>query len=291
MSQRMKGWFSMQVRTTGSPPRMFLVALLLIAATIAVVATAATAQSAQGKPAQANAPQLASGGPQDWDAILKKHVQGDFFDYAGLAHDRADLARLDAFLRLQAEADLSKMSRPEQIAFYINAYNSCCVKAILDHYPVHSPHDVDGFFDKPRFKVAGEELTISQIEYDRLIANYKDMRAHFALVCSDRGCLPLRRAAFRGESLDADLDATAKRFVSDERQLKVDREKGEIWISKLFDWYGKKFTADPNRPAERPELYLKHWVADDVRALLESGNYQPRFIDWDWTLNERYGSR
>ena len=178
------------------------------------------------------------GGPEDYDAILKKYVTGDFFDYAALKENKQDLARYDAFMKWQAEADVSKMSREDAIAFYINAYNSCCIKAILDNYPVHTPNDIDGFFDKLTFKVGGEELKIGgsdgdSIEYDRLIANYKDMRAHFAVVCADRGCLPLKAGAYTGKALDADLESAAKNFIGDKRHFSVDKEKGEVQISKI----------------------------------------------------------
>jgi hypothetical protein len=246
-----------------------------------------------------NAPAKAStetpaGSADDLDAILKKYVKGDYFDYRGLKNNPQDLARFEAFLRWQAEADLSPMSREDQIAFYINAYNSSCIKAVLDHYPVHTPMDIDGFFDKLKFKVAGEELTIGgdqgiSIEYDRLIANYKDMRAHFAVVCSDRGCLPLKAGAYRGNTLNKDLEAAAHRFVTDERHFKVDPEKKEVAISKIFEWYGPKFLNDPDRPVQgdRPELYLAPWVDDATRELLESGDYKLKIIEWDWTLNEK----
>jgi hypothetical protein len=164
-------------------------------------------------------------------------VQGDYFRYQELANDKADRQRFDRYLQWQAEADVSKMTRDDQIAFYINAYNSCCIKAILDNYPVHTPKDVDGFFDKLTFKVGGEMLTISEIEYDRLIANYKDMRAHFAVVCADRGCLPLKPGAYTGTQLDEDLQAAANKFVSDPRHFSVDKAKGEVQISKIFEWY------------------------------------------------------
>lgn len=230
-----------------------------------------------------------TGSPADYDFILKKYVKDDYFQYGELKKNREDLARFEKFMQWQAKTNIKSMSRNEQIAFYINAYNSCSIKAILDNYPVHSPKDVDGFFDKLKFQVAGEELTISEIEYDRLIANYKDMRAHFAVVCADRGCLALKAGAYSGKSLDADLEAAAQRFVGDERHFKVDKKSGEIQISKIFEWYGLKFLDDPTRTVkgDKPELYLTPWVDKDVRDLLESGQYKLKIIEWDWTLNEK----
>lgn len=225
----------------------------------------------------------------DYDVILRKYVKDDYFQYGKLKNNKEDLARFERFMHWQAKVDVKTMSRADQIAFYINAYNSCCIKAILDNYPVHTPKDVEGFFDKLRFHVAGESLTVSEIEYDRLIANYKDMRAHFAVVCADRGCLPLKPSAYAGSSLEKDLESAAERFVADERHFKVDEESGEVRVSKIFEWYGPKFLNDPNRPVKgnKPELYLTRWVDKDVRAFLESGKYQLKIIEWDWTLNEK----
>jgi hypothetical protein len=235
------------------------------------------------------------GRPSDLDAVLKKYVRGDYFDYKGLHANREDRARFESYLRWMAQADLSDMSRADQIAFYINAYNACSIKAVLDHYPVHTPLDVDGFFERLEFQVAGEWLKLGgsdgdSMEYDRLIKNYRDMRAHFAVVCADRGCLPLKPGAYTGETLDADLEAAARKFVTDERHFKVVPEKREVHVSKIFEWYGPKFLNDPNRPvkSERPELYLLHWIKDpETRKLLESGDYDLKIIEWSWTLNEK----
>jgi hypothetical protein len=257
--------------------RMNLMTAFLLSGTLLVLTFAAQANEEK------------AGSPADYDAILKKYVKGDYFQYGKLKKNKEDSARFDRFLQWQAEADVKKMPREEQIAFYINAYNSCCIKAILDNYPVHTPKDVEGFFDKLKFKVAGEKLTVSEIEYDRLIANYEDMRAHFAVVCADRGCLPLKPSAYTGNSLDKDLEAAAKKFVNDQRHFKVDKENGEVQISKIFEWYGPKFLKDPSRPVkgDKPELYLTRWVDKDVRALLDSGKYKLKIIEWDWTLNEK----
>jgi hypothetical protein len=92
------------------------------------------------------------------------------------------------------------------------------------------------------------------------------------VVCSDRGCLPLKASAWTGSTLDADLDAAARKLVADERHFKVDKAKKEVWISKIFEWYGEKFLKDPKRP------------------FLESGDYTLKIIEWNWTLNEKHGS-
>lgn len=137
--------------------------------------------------------------------------------------------------------------------------------------------------------MANETLTINEIEYDRLIAKYRDMRAHFAVVCSDRSCLPLKPGAYFGESLDLELEGAAKRFVNSSQHFRVDRDNKVVYVSKVFEWYGKKFLADEKRPVTgmRPEHYLLPWLDDETRKLLESGEYRVEFIEWDWTLNER----
>ena len=113
------------------------------------------------------------------------------------------------------------------------------------------------------------------------------MRAHFAVVCSDRGCMPLRGVAWKGKSLHADLETVCRQFVNDERQFKIDYDKKEVWISKIFEWYGKKFTQDPDRPAAKPELFVLPYVDEKARTLLASGDYTLRIIEWNWTLNEK----
>jgi hypothetical protein len=285
-----------------STSRRFLVAAMLAAVALSSTACASrcpcpcpppcTPVSATAAPpavvvVAAPVARVAPGGPADWDALLAKRVQGDYVDYAGWKADPADMARLRAFLDWQATADPKTMSRENAIAFWINAYNSSNIATVLEYYPVHSPMDISGYFDKIRHRVAGEDLTVSQIEYDHLIAGYQDMRAHFAVVCSDRGCLPIRAGAWKGETLDADLDAAAKRFAHDPRHFKADPAKKEIQISKIFEWYGPKFTKDPKRPVEKAELFLLPYVDADAKALLESGDYTVKIIEWNWTINEK----
>ncbi|MDA0588274.1 MAG: DUF547 domain-containing protein [Planctomycetota bacterium] len=154
-----------------------------------LVLASSDVRAAESEAAVSTTPAKQAGQPGDLDYILKKYVDSEFFSYKELKANKKDHARFERFMEWQADADVKSMSREDQVAFYINAYNSCSTKAILDHYPVHTPLDVDGFFDKLKFKVGGEMLKLGgsdgdSMEYDRLIANYGDMRAHFAVVCA-----------------------------------------------------------------------------------------------------------
>lgn len=106
--------------------------------------TPASAVSAIEKTSSQSNETAVPAGPEDLDAILEKYVEGNYFKSAGLKANADDMKRFDALREWQANANLSGMSRERPIAFYINAYNACAIKAILDHYPVKTPQDVPG---------------------------------------------------------------------------------------------------------------------------------------------------
>jgi len=268
--------------------------LLLVAACRSEVTDPDPGLRAAGGGSGSDSPAVAYD-PSDWDAVLATYVRGGQFQYAELKAHAEDVARFERYLAYQATAPAQRFSRADRIAFYINAYNACCIKMILDRYPVAGPMDPvfgkdgDGFFKTTKHAVAGESLSVSEIEYERLIAAHKDMRAHFAVVCADRGCMALAASAYRGSDLDRQLDLAARRFLNDPTQWSVDLGKKTVAVSKIFDWYGPKFLDDPDRPVPSgvSERYLLHWIDDPaVKALLESGGYTRSFIEWNWALNE-----
>src|SRR5689334_19463594 len=107
---------------------------LLICAMTAAAALFATpsayAQNKKAKPekkpaaeATAEKKPAADAGAAPLDTILKKYVKDGKFGYGQLKASKADMALFKKFMDWQAKADVKAMSREEQIAFYINAYN------------------------------------------------------------------------------------------------------------------------------------------------------------------------
>jgi hypothetical protein len=59
--------------------------------------------------------------------------------------------------------------------------------------------------------------------------------------CMSVSCPRLPRAAFTAQRLDSQLDAAAREFVGDDRNVHVDREQRETRLSAIFKFYTKDF--------------------------------------------------
>src|SRR5262249_17959447 len=133
---------------------------------------------------------LRAAGPPDpapFDAVLAERARSGGFDYRGATGQ--DQRRLAAYLSNLGHADPKRMTDSERKAFFINAYNAMAIAIVFERYPVKSIRDIDGAFDKIRKRIAGEMMTLDDVE-NRLRA-MKDARIHFAIVCASKSCPPL----------------------------------------------------------------------------------------------------
>ncbi|HEU4365544.1 MAG TPA: DUF547 domain-containing protein, partial [Candidatus Krumholzibacteria bacterium] len=193
----------------------------------------------------------------------------------------------------------------ERLAFWLNTYNVLTLKLIVDHYPIqpatgrqkypaNSIQQIPNAWTGVRFKVMGTERTLDEIEHKIIRAQFKEPRVHFALVCAAMSCPPLRREPYAGEKLDAQLEDQARRFFADLRNLHVDREKNEVWVSRLIQWFADDFAPDaaqqdPRDVAERKAVLaaVTPYVDTETKAYLETATYTLHFFEYDWTLNEQ----
>jgi hypothetical protein len=183
---------------------------------------------------------VAAGVPDSaaFDRVLQVAVKGDLVDYAAVERERASLK---SYLDVVAAADLSTASASERLAFWVNAYNATVLDEVLVHGLVAKKAkvtDVKGFFDGRKHTVAGASVTLNELE---ALARKADARVHFAINCASLDCPPLRRRAYAAATLDADLEAQTRQFLSRPEQLRVDVVKGLVVTSQLLEWYGADF--------------------------------------------------
>ena len=235
---------------------------------------------------------------QAWDALVKKHVlpvsggNASQVRYAEFAKDRAALkGNLDALSGV-AEAEFKGWSKPQQMAFLINAYNAFTVELILANYPVKSIRDIGGEpfsnrWKKKFFRLFGRDSYLDQIEHEMLRkpGAYNEPRVHFALNCASIGCPMLREEAYVAGRLEAQLEEQARRFLSDRSRNRFSGGPagGRLEVSKIFDWFKEDF-------APRGKFFARYanLLADSAadRMLIAEGRLPISHLDYDWALND-----
>jgi len=217
-----------------------------------------------------------------WDTLLAGGTSDGLVDYPYMS-DRADA--LSRYLAAVAAADLAALAPAELEALLINAYNALTVRAILDHPGVSSIRDIDGVWTELEWEVGGHALTLDNLEHNLLRPFFRDPRVHFALNCASLSCAPLPPWAFRGDSLDAQLEERTRAFLTDPRNARLDGDV--LRVSRYFDWYGDDFTAQGWEPrAETIPRFIARYAGGEVRAAVEADPDLPlAFLEYDWALN------
>ncbi|SMC00331.1 protein of unknown function DUF547 [Hymenobacter roseosalivarius DSM 11622] len=209
-------------------------------------------------------------------AFLQKYVRADGnVNYAAIKKQPAELK---ALLQTVQSFDAKAASAAERKAFYLNAYNVTVIGAVVERYPLASVMKVPGFFDKLKFTVAGEQMTINELETNKLRKPYNDPRIHFALVCAAKGCPRLSREAFAAATLDAQLAAQTKRVLTDPTFIRPDAKAKKVQVSEIFKWYAADFKA--------PGPALIHYLNQYRAAQPIPATYTVDYYAYDWSLNE-----
>ncbi len=223
----------------------------------------------------------------EWTALVKKYVDADgLVDYKGFMTEKDALQKyLD---KLSANAPAKKWSDNDKIAYWLNAYNAFTVKYILDNYPVKSIKDlgadnpimfVNTAWDKKFFEIEGRKTSLNNIEQRILRQNFKEPRIHFALNCASMSCPKLRKEAYEGSKLDAQLTEQTKEFLNDENrnQLKAKDQK----VSAIFDFYTKDFTGWSGKSLVD---YINTYAATKLKP---DAGQKVQYMNYDWSLNEQ----
>ncbi|MBL7857968.1 MAG: DUF547 domain-containing protein [Cyclobacteriaceae bacterium] len=176
--------------------------------------------------------------------FMSKYVQNGSVDYKRIKQNIQEAEQLYTQL---GEASLTGVQEKSKRSFYINAYNIVVIYWVARHYPLKSPLDQSGFFDKVKHKVAGEEMTLNTLEIKKLLDAYNDARIHFALACAAKSCPPLASFAFTPEMVDEQLNERTTAALNDKGWVRVDHGQKKVGLSKIFDWYKNDFNADKNQ--------------------------------------------
>jgi hypothetical protein len=249
--------------------------------------------------AQVQAGEVANSEPLayvNYAVVLDEYVNDEgWVDYQALKQNRQKLDAFNATLAAVSPARYQGWSETEQIAFWLNAYNSLTLEAIIDNYPTDSIRDIPGVWKRLQFTVVGQDMTLDEIEHATLRKVYNEPRIHMALVCASISCPKLRDEPYTGEQLDAQLDDQTREFLSHPRNFKIDRQAGTVYLSSIFKWFGEdwektyggneKFSKFNDKEGAVLN-FVSQYLNESDRQYLQQGDYPIDYLDYDWSLNE-----
>jgi hypothetical protein len=206
------------------------------------------------------------------DTFFKENVSNGKVAYSKINDNPETLNKLVA---LAETVSVSKSDSKTYQSFWINAYNVSVIKGIIDNYPLKSPLDKAGFFDKATFKIAGESITLNDIENKKLRAQFGDARFHFVLVCGALGCPPLINTAYKPNTLEAQLQKQTQIALNDPNFIKV--KKNKVELSEIFKWYKKDFIKNGTEVD-----FINAFRSEKIESKAKVSYYS-----YNWTLNKQ----
>jgi len=239
---------------------------------------------------------------KQWDELLKKHVvlissgNASQTRYAGFKQEHT---RLKTYLSELSGVDLKDFdtwTKPQQLAFLINAYNAFTIELILTKYPdLKSIKDTGSLLSNPWkkkfFTLLGEKQHLDGIEHGMIRQKgvYDEPRIHFVVNCASIGCPALLAEAITTEKIDAQLEDSLIRFLSDRSRNRYDAN-GVLKVSKIFKWYRHDFESGHRGFTSLERLFsmYAHLLADtaDAQKKIKDMKADITFLDYDWKLND-----
>jgi hypothetical protein len=239
------------------------------------------------------------------DQLLDLYVRNGDVYYRALKSDRG---KLDGYINLIAAVSAEKMSREEQIAFWLNVYNALVLRTVIDHYPIagrapeyppKSIRQIPGAFERLQHRVAGRSVTLDQIEKD-ILSGYHEPRVYFALGRGAAGSGRLRSEAFVPARLEEQLKEVQDECLSRAQCVQIDSAAEKLGASSIFSWrdadfaaaYADKAPADlANRsPIERAIVaFVYPKLLNAEKEMIAKNTFQVTYKPFDWTLNDLTG--
>lgn len=206
------------------------------------------------------------------DSFFSTYVSNGKVAYEAIHNNQNEL---NSLLEIASKINLSSSEAATIQSFWINAYNLSVIKGIIDNYPLKSPLDKKGFFDSRTYDLAGNKITLNDIENKKLRAKYNDARFHFVLVCGAKGCPPLIAEAYMPATLDSQLQRQTKKALNDNAFIKV--SDGKVAVSEIFKWYKEDFVNSGNEID-----YINNFRSEKIPA-----DAKLTYYTYDWRLNSK----
>lgn len=182
----------------------------------------------------------------EWAALLGRFVRDGRVEYATMQRVRR---LVEVYLSRLAEQNPDTFAdSDEQLAFFLNAYNTIAVHQVLLHYPVSSLGAIGGARGRA-YPIGRRNVSLLSLEAGILRA-FGDPRIHAAITPAALGAPALQPRAFNGVDLQQELDAAVRRLLADQqRGAAYDAAADVLWLPATLQRYAGDWIAPARMPA------------------------------------------
>ncbi|MEM1134048.1 MAG: DUF547 domain-containing protein [Pseudomonadota bacterium] len=195
----------------------------------------------------------------------------------------ADKGVLNRYIKQMEAINVDRLTKTQQMAYWINLYNAKTVDLVIEDYPVSSIRNVRSYltlgpWDDKVLKVRGTAISLNDIEHRILRPIWKDVRIHYAVNCASLGCPNLAKTPYTAARLNAMLNAAARDFINSRRAFSI--RGGKLHASSIFNWYQSDWGKNSASVLRHARRYANSATLTKLKGRTKIDSY-----DYDWSLN------
>ena len=154
-------------------------------------------------------------------------------------------AMRDDLLAIPSQVPLSRLTKDEQLAYWLNLHNAIVLAKVAKEYPVtdiepfFDPDDSDAFYKQAQFDLNGQMISLEDIQ-NHVVANWENPVVIYGFFMGAIGTPDVRSTAYTADSVYAQLEDNAKGFVNSVRGTQIWKKK-ELRVATYYERMGKQF--------------------------------------------------
>ncbi len=214
--------------------------------------------------------------------FFKNYVNSGLVDYSLV---KSNIRELNELIKLYQQSKFN--DKDQKKAMLINYYNLGTIKILADNYPVSSPQEISGFYDKKILMYSGIQISLNDLENNFIRKEYNDPRVHFVLVCGALGCPPITNFAYEAVKLNEQMNQQTKLALNNEEFITINGKT--VLLSEIFKWYNEDFLKDNKSVIQfinkyrtitldensSIDYYPYNWKINDIKSSINKGNTAP----------------
>ena len=173
---------------------------------------------------------------KDWATVVQENARDGLVDYARLASNREALDRYLGLISVVGPESTPNLFRTpsDRMCYYINAYNACVLRAVLELYPTSSVHRIDtprldqGFI----FRVDRRVVRLAELREKLKVASQGDVRVLFCLSEACVGSPALSEQSYRPNPLLEQMRLAVQRVLENPNLIRVDDRGRTVFLWK-----------------------------------------------------------